>query len=59
MAESEVFPAESEGSLGVLTTLIRPEAGTAVIDGIDVVRHPERIRLIIGVSADTPRSTRT
>jgi ABC-2 type transport system ATP-binding protein len=34
----------------VLTTLIRPEAGTAVIDGIDVIRHPERIRPIIGVS---------
>ncbi|MEO6505240.1 MAG: ATP-binding cassette domain-containing protein [Terrimesophilobacter sp.] len=34
----------------VLTTLIRPEAGTAVIDGIDVIRHPERVRPIIGVS---------
>ncbi len=34
----------------VLTTLIRPDAGTAVIDGIDVLRHPERIRPIIGVS---------
>ena len=34
----------------VLTTLIRPESGTAVIDGIDVLRHPERIRPIIGVS---------
>ncbi|WP_309617886.1 ATP-binding cassette domain-containing protein [Salinibacterium sp.] len=34
----------------VLTTLITPDSGTAVIDGIDVVRHPERIRPMIGVS---------
>ncbi|PJJ63114.1 ATP-binding cassette domain-containing protein [Compostimonas suwonensis] len=34
----------------VLTTLIRPDAGTATIDGIDVLAHPERIRPIIGVS---------
>ena len=34
----------------VLTTLITPDAGTAVIDGIDVLQHPERIRPIIGVS---------
>lgn len=34
----------------VLTTLIKPNAGTAVIDGIDVLKHPDRIRPIIGVS---------
>ena len=34
----------------VLTTLITPDSGTAVIDGIDVIAHPERIRPIIGVS---------
>jgi ABC-2 type transport system ATP-binding protein len=34
----------------VLTTLIRPESGTATIDGIDVVREPDRIRRMIGVS---------
>ena len=34
----------------MLTTLIRPDAGTAVIDGIDVVRHPKLVRRIIGVS---------
>jgi ABC-2 type transport system ATP-binding protein len=34
----------------VLTTLIRPDSGSAVIDGIDVIAHPERIRPIIGVS---------
>jgi ABC-2 type transport system ATP-binding protein len=34
----------------VLTTLITPDSGSAVIDGIDVLAHPERIRPIIGVS---------
>jgi ABC-2 type transport system ATP-binding protein len=34
----------------VLTTLIRPESGTATIDGIDVLREPDRIRRMIGVS---------
>ena len=34
----------------VLTTLITPNAGRASIDGINVLKHPERIRPIIGVS---------
>lgn len=34
----------------VLTTLIRPDSGTATIDGVDVLAHPERIRPMIGVS---------
>jgi ABC-2 type transport system ATP-binding protein len=34
----------------VLTTLIRPDSGTAVIGGVDVLRYPERIRPSIGVS---------
>ena len=34
----------------VLTTLITPNQGRAVIDGIDVLKYPERIRPIIGVS---------
>ncbi|MHB1234314.1 MAG: ATP-binding cassette domain-containing protein [Microbacteriaceae bacterium] len=34
----------------VLTTLIRPDSGMAIIDGIDVVRHPKAVRRIIGVS---------
>lgn len=34
----------------VLTTLTRPDSGSAVIDGIDVLRYPERIRPLIGVS---------
>jgi ABC-2 type transport system ATP-binding protein len=34
----------------VLTTLIRPDAGTALVDGIDVARNPKAVRRIIGVS---------
>ena len=34
----------------VLTTLIRPDSGSATIGGVDVLRYPERIRPAIGVS---------
>ncbi|MHA7209176.1 ATP-binding cassette domain-containing protein [Arthrobacter sp. MDT1-65] len=34
----------------ILTTLIQPTAGTAHIDGIDVLRDPKAARRIIGVS---------
>ncbi|MHA7191482.1 ATP-binding cassette domain-containing protein [Arthrobacter sp. MDT2-16] len=34
----------------ILTTLIQPTAGTAQIDGIDVLRDPKAARRIIGVS---------
>ena len=34
----------------VLTTLIVPDSGTATIGGIDVLRQPEAIRPMIGVS---------
>ncbi|KGJ72795.1 ABC transporter [Cryobacterium roopkundense] len=34
----------------MLTTLIRPDAGTAFLDGIDVARNPKAVRRIIGVS---------
>ncbi|KQO03203.1 MULTISPECIES: ATP-binding cassette domain-containing protein [unclassified Arthrobacter] len=34
----------------ILTTLIQPTAGTAHIDGIDVLREPKAARRIIGVS---------
>lgn len=34
----------------VLTTLIRPDAGSARIDGIDVLAHGEQVRRLIGVS---------
>ncbi|TFC04649.1 ATP-binding cassette domain-containing protein [Cryobacterium mannosilyticum] len=34
----------------MLTTLIRPDAGTAFVDGIDVVADPKAVRRLIGVS---------
>ena len=34
----------------MLTTLIRPDAGTALVDGIDVAVNPRAVRRIIGVS---------
>jgi ABC-2 type transport system ATP-binding protein len=34
----------------ILTTLLRPDAGTAEVAGIDVVRHPGRVRSRIGLS---------
>lgn len=34
----------------VLTTLITPESGSAMIDGIDVLSEPDRVRPLIGVS---------
>ena len=35
----------------VLTTLSRPDAGSAAVVGIDVVRHPDRVRRAIGCVA--------
>ncbi|UDY33884.1 ATP-binding cassette domain-containing protein [Dermatobacter hominis] len=34
----------------ILTTLLRPDAGRALIDGIDVVRQPRRARARIGLT---------
>ncbi|MGA5291292.1 ATP-binding cassette domain-containing protein [Streptomyces pseudogriseolus] len=34
----------------LLTTLLRPDAGTATVAGHDVVRDPDRVRLSIGLS---------
>ncbi len=32
----------------ILTTLSRPDAGSARVDGVDVLRQPERVRRVIG-----------
>ncbi|MFJ6212709.1 ATP-binding cassette domain-containing protein [Streptomyces sp. NPDC092296] len=37
-------------SVRVLTTLLRPDAGSAVVAGVDVLKHPERVRSLIGLS---------
>ncbi len=34
----------------ILATLIRPEAGSARVGGHDVLRHPERVRELIGLT---------
>ncbi|WNI17452.1 ATP-binding cassette domain-containing protein [Actinacidiphila sp. ITFR-21] len=34
----------------VLTTLLRPDSGTAVVAGIDVLKHPNEVRRHIGLS---------
>jgi ABC-2 type transport system ATP-binding protein len=33
----------------ILTTLVRPDAGTAAVAGHDVLRRPDRVRRVIGV----------
>ncbi|HLV81084.1 MAG TPA: ABC transporter ATP-binding protein [Chthonomonadaceae bacterium] len=39
-------------TIKMLATLLIPSAGMALIDGIDVVRHPEQIRSIVGYMPD-------
>jgi len=34
----------------ILTTLTRPDSGSATVAGIDVLRHPDRVRAQIGVA---------
>ncbi|MFJ3515387.1 MULTISPECIES: ATP-binding cassette domain-containing protein [unclassified Streptomyces] len=34
----------------VLTTLLRPNSGKAVVAGIDVLKHPDEVRRVIGLS---------
>jgi ABC-2 type transport system ATP-binding protein len=57
-----IKPAEIFGLLGpngagkstaikILTTLTRPDSGTATVAGHDVLRHPDRVRRAIGVVA--------
>jgi ABC-2 type transport system ATP-binding protein len=38
-------------TIKILTTLARPDQGAAVVEGIDVLRRPDRVRNIIGVVA--------
>ncbi|MPY59749.1 ATP-binding cassette domain-containing protein [Streptomyces spongiae] len=37
----------------ILTTLARPDSGTAAVAGHDVLRHPDRVRRAIGVVAQS------
>jgi ABC-2 type transport system ATP-binding protein len=38
-------------TIKILTTLARPDAGTAEIEGVDVLKRPDRVRRMIGVVA--------
>ena len=39
-------------TIKMLATLLMPTAGSAMINGIDVVRHPDQIRAIVGYMPD-------
>ena len=34
----------------ILSTLLRPDSGRAIVGGIDVIKHPDKVREIIGLS---------
>jgi len=34
----------------ILATLLKPDSGRAMVGGIDVIKHPERVREVIGLS---------
>jgi ABC-2 type transport system ATP-binding protein len=38
-------------TIKILTTLARPDAGTAAIEGVDVLKRPDQVRRMIGVVA--------
>jgi len=37
-------------AVSILTTLVRPDAGTATVAGVDVVGNPRKVRSLIGLS---------
>lgn len=41
-------------TLKILATLLRPNAGTASVDGHDAVREPDAVKRLIGYVPDTP-----
>jgi ABC-2 type transport system ATP-binding protein len=43
-------------SVKILSTLSRPDSGGATVAGIDVLRHPERVRRAVGFVAQKPVS---
>ncbi len=34
----------------ILATLLRPDSGKAMVGGVDVIKHPEKVREVIGLS---------
>jgi ABC-2 type transport system ATP-binding protein len=59
VARGEVFAllgpngAGKTTTINVLTTLVRPDAGTAIVAGIDVAEHPERVRQRISLTGQS------
>ncbi|MGO4533748.1 ABC transporter ATP-binding protein [Leifsonia sp. 2MCAF36] len=43
-------------TMKILSTLTRPDSGTAFVAGVDVARHPSRVRRAIGFVAQKPVS---
>jgi len=37
-------------SVRILATLLKPDSGRAIVGGIDVIKHPEKVREVIGLS---------
>ena len=37
-------------SVRILATLLKPDSGRAMVGGIDVIKHPEKVREVIGLS---------
>jgi len=37
-------------SVRILATLLKPNSGRAIVGGIDVIKHPEKVREVIGLS---------
>lgn len=41
-------------TLNILSTILKPTSGTAMIDGVDVTRHPSQVRRMIGIVFQEP-----
>ena len=59
VARGEVFAllgpngAGKTTTINVLTTLVRPDAGTAIVAGIDVAEHPDQVRQRISLTGQS------
>ena len=62
IGEGEVFGLLGPNGAGktttllMLTTLLRPTSGTAVVNGFDIVSQPDKVRKSIGIVFQDPSS---